>query len=115
MTGDSGYGIKRVPVTRVGEQTVNEGRVLIYSDSRGYTQSMNHWLRSRKQAFEAQLVVEIDMDKLIERVARRAAFNRSGRAVLGGFVKATRKRRTVLNETVFENPIPAGWVTEESK
>jgi len=113
MTGDSGYGIARIWLKRVGEQAIQEGRVTIHNDSRGYTQSMNHWLRSRKQAFEAQLVVEIDMDKLIERVAKRAAFNKSGRAALGGFVKATRKRRTVLSETVTEHPIPEGWRTAD--
>jgi hypothetical protein len=113
MTGDSGYGIKRITLKRFGEQTVNEGLITIHNDSRGYTQSMLHWLRSRKQAFEAELLIEIDMDKLIALVAKRATFNKSGRAVLGSFAKAMRKRRTILNETVVENPIPAGWVTEE--
>jgi hypothetical protein len=96
---------KREQITkrvRIARRTDNEETRRFY----GYS----HTLEKKFLSLDGEVVVDIDIDGIVQRLVGTAAHNSSGKAIaLGGMIKAKRVKERVVSERVETFLIPEGY------
>ncbi len=87
--------------------TSNEPLDRIKIESKATGSRTVHYLRDVTTTEDCEVVLEVDVERLLDFMGRRAAHAQSGKSrIQGGIITARIKSRTVVDRDVRERPVP---------